>query len=323
MMFYSPTTTQVYADSDTRPGDAVPLTLALVMDLLGSQHWKSWLEVDGTTPAEPFRVIVKDQQSLGSAFLLGASFEMARVGGTGHREALTGRMTTDSAPSGEFAVAVSGVAMVRTGSGNAFGVGGYAQVNAEADGTAEAVGGEMNTDVRRNVVRKVGLQAIDAASSTGYGTVVDAGVLVAAQPGGVGYSVGLKFGLPNGFGIRTGGTLIYAETTTNVPRAGLDFSAVAFGLSPIILKPNNGGILFGGDGAGGAIRSETTTGGGAIVFGNGAVGIRFGGALAFYGTTQETWVNVLKTTGGSIFRRLIAGPENSAGDGYRIVKVEN
>jgi hypothetical protein len=324
-MLYSPSTGGLYACVESHPEDVIHLTLPLVAQLLGARDWKTSLEVSGSVPAEPFRVIVEDTQQTGGAFMLGSSFEMARVGGTGHREALTGRMTTDAAPPGEFAVAVNGVSMVRTGAGNAFGIGGYAQVNAEAAPEAEAVGAEFNTDVRRDVTRKVGLQVIDAATSTGTGTSHDAGVLVAAQPGGAGYSVGLKFGIANGFGVRPGGTLIYAQSTPVVLRAGLDLEALTgFSVAPILLRPNTKGIYWGSDKAGGAVVSETGSGGGDLVFGLGATSIRYGGLLAFQSTAQDTYVTVRTGSDGhQLFRRLVAGAPDSAGTGYRTLKVEN
>lgn len=323
-MMYSPTTGNVYACSEEPPEDAVQLTMEMVLQMLGAQQWKTHLTFDGTTPAEPFRVIVIDRQEIGSAFMLGSSFEVARVGGSGHREALTGRITTDEAPSGEFNVAVTGVAMVRTGSGNAFGVNGYSMVLPSADPTTEAAGGELNTDVRRDVARKVGLQIIDAATSTGKGTVHDAGLLIAAQPGGIGYSVGVKFGIPGGFGIREGGTLIYAQSTDVSPRSGVDFSAVPyFGVAPILLRPNSQGVKFGADGAGGEMVSETDTGAGDIVFGNGVTAIRYGGLLTFQSTPEDTYVTVRTEEGLHLQRRLIAGMPHSGGTGYRTLKVEN
>jgi hypothetical protein len=332
-LLFSPSAQQFYLTEEPIPDDAAPVTLEAVRQLLGGTAWqvKAGAAViekaaTGSVPAETLRMVVNDTQDLGEAFLLGASFEIARVGGSGHREAATARVTADGAAPGEFLVGFHGNAHVRTGAGNVCGLNGYAWVDQGAEGSAEAVGAEMNTDVRRDVVRKVGLHVIDAATSTGCGTREDAGVVVAAQVGAAGYSVGLKFGANGGtFGVRQGGTVIYAEGSASGLRAGLDLSAVqSWSHAPVLLRPGVKGISWGAAKEGGAVVSETVQDGGELVFGKGKTVLRQGGHMTFQSSQQDTYLTARTGADGQqLFRRVIAGAPDSAGTGYRTLKVEN
>ena len=88
---------------------------------------------------------------------------------------------------------------------------------------------------------KTGAQIVDVSTSTGYGTVIDAGLLIATQPGGRGYTAGIMIGEANAYasnpsavssgqdsGVVAGGTLIALNSSGRVYRAGIDFSSGQF-----------------------------------------------------------------------------------------------
>ena len=173
-------------------GAPVDLTAAQARTILNGTAWDLAAgTVDltkslsgGSVPAPPLNINITDTLAIGSNFAFGAVVLLNRTGGTGHREALTGRVTSDGAAAGEFLVGAHGYARIQTGSGSASGLNGYAWVDAAASATSEAMGAEMNTDIRRTVVRKVGLQVVDVATSTAGGSVYDAGIIIGRQSGG-------------------------------------------------------------------------------------------------------------------------------------------
>lgn len=278
----------------------------------------------GSVADEPFRLVVTDRQTIAQpAFLIGMTSEVWRFGGTGNREAAQFRVNSRGANPGDMLVGANGVSNIVYGSGSAFGLNAYAWVDAAADQSAEAAGMEVNTDVRRPINRKIGIQIIDVSTSTGYGAAFDSAILIGSQPGGTGYVSGLMFGIGDEAGIREGGTLIASKPSAKVFRAGMDFSGLNFSQAPVLLKPGMKGIYWGWGKEGGAVVSETTRDAGDIVFGAGITAIRFGNAATFQSTPQDTYVTVRTVNEGSLVRRLIAGPPNSAGPGYRTLTVEN
>lgn len=158
------------------------------------------------------------------------------VGSNSHRETIRARTEVSNTSAGSMQVGVMGEASINAGSsGCAFGMNAVAQVLSGAQSNAEAVASEVNTDLRQNATRKVGLQVIDVNTSTGVGTYLDAGVYVGRQAGAAGFKYGMQIDHAwNG--------------AININVAG-----------------GAGGIKFQG-GPGGLIRSDTTTGGHRVIF---------------------------------------------------------
>jgi len=149
-----------------------------------------------TTPATNIETLyVKEIESLATA----GAFHFAQViyndsSGSGEREALHAVIESSANVAGRFVVGINGIGHIESGSGNAFGLNGYAWVDAAADADAECVGIEANTDVRGTVVRKVGLQVIDVSTSAAGGSSIDAGILIGDQGGSaLGYQQGIQF----------------------------------------------------------------------------------------------------------------------------------
>jgi hypothetical protein len=316
-------------------GAPVDLTAAQARTILNGTAWDLAVgTVDLTksltgavAPSPPLNITVTDTLNIAGNFAFGAAILVNRTGGTGHREAATARITSNGAPASEFCVGFHGLARVQTGSGNAFGLNGYAWVDAAALATAEICGGEMNTDARRSVNRKVGLQVVDVATSTGAGTAYDAGVIIGRQAGGNGYNIGISFGFDGttGFGVQTGGTFISAPTSVTSFRAGLDLAGIStWSVAPILLRPNSKGIWWGTTAEGGSVISETATGGGVVTFLNAETRVKFGATNVAAWTIRDTFL-IVRTgaDGAEIFRRLIAGAADSGGAGYRALRVEN
>ena len=178
------------------------------------------------TPA--FNFLQQEKFQAGSGFHHGFVMQLARTGGTGHREAMAVNMLSSGAAVGEMLVGIHPMGVIQSGSGSAFGSNPYVWIAAGVSTTAEAVGEEINTDIRNtSVIRKVGLQIIDVSTSTGGGTMLDSAIVIGMQAGARGYSNGIQFGIGVGGCMQSAGNLIaapYPFTTTN----GVDFSQINF-----------------------------------------------------------------------------------------------
>jgi len=321
-------------ESGSGTGEPVDLTAAQARAILNGVAWDltagtaniTKTVTGASSPAPTLNLTITDDLAVpANGFFLGAAFLINRTGGTGNREAATARITSNAGPAGEFAVGFHGLARIQTGSGNAAGLNGYAWVDSAADATAEAVGAETNTDVRRAVVRKVGLQVVDVATSGAGGTAFDAGIIIGQQAGALGYNVGLQFGFDGttGFGVQAGGTLLFAKSTAISFRAGIDFEGIqTFSGAPIILRPGMKGIYWGSTKTGGGIVSETSTAAGDIAFLNAETVVRFGATTGASFRADDTYL-MLRTATTPIFRRLIAQAVDTATAGYRNLAVEN
>lgn len=169
-------------------------------------------------------VSVSESYSSGTGFFLASAIVSTKVGGTGHREALHIEQHSSASAVGEFVVGTNSIGRLTGGSGNVFGSNSYVWVDAGALETAEAAGLEINTDIRRNVVRKAGLMIVDVATSVGTGTTYDAAAIVTTQAGGLGYEVGLQFGSLSGPALKTTGTVLYFATATTIAN-GINLTA--------------------------------------------------------------------------------------------------
>lgn len=161
------------------------------------------------------------------------------AGATGSRNSVVAQIATSVTTAGEFIVPLMGLSRITAGSGNAFGSNSYVWIDAAAASTVRASGGEFNTDVRRNITDKTGIQIVDVSTSTGTASGRDAGVWVAAQTGGAGYKNGLEFSFDGGAApVRSAGSLITGSgyTVTN----GIDFSGVGF--TGALIKSSNASI---------------------------------------------------------------------------------
>jgi len=113
--------------------------------------------------------------------------------GTGHRAAqeivleVTGHGATD------MLVGIAPVGHIVSGGGYAFGSNPYAWVSAGADVGCQGVGEEVNTDIRRNIAVKIGIQIVDVSTSTGQGLTYDAALRIDKQGGARGYDQGILF----------------------------------------------------------------------------------------------------------------------------------
>lgn len=114
-----------------------------------------------------------------------------KSGGDGHRESLHVILETSGNSNSDMLCPIIGIGKTAD-TGHVFGINGYGWVSAGANAAAEAVGGEFDTDVRSNITRKVGLQIADVATSTGYGSVYDSGLLITKQAGGRGFDSGIR-----------------------------------------------------------------------------------------------------------------------------------
>lgn len=283
--------------------------------------------VSGSTPTVGLNVASYDSVSAGAGFQIAAAILSNKSGGTGHREALHVEQISSGSAGGEFVVGANFIGRLTGGSGNAFGLNSYVWVDSAALDTAEACSYEANVDVRRAVVRKVGIQIVDVAASIGSGTVHDAGMIIGSQAGGAGFSSGLKFGLDGttGFGILSGGKLIAAESTAQALHSGIDFEGLSgtFSAAPIVLPPNNKGIYWGSSGSGGVVESQVATNAGRIVFSTETVAMQTSAAanMAVF-TSTESYL-MITTASGPLLRRVEADAVDTAGVGYRNLRVGN
>jgi hypothetical protein len=153
-----------------------------------------------------------------------------------NREAMTVILEPKGSAVNNFFAAIKGETSVFAGGGLAFGLNGYARAYEErviggetiaaATPDAQICGAEMNTDARVNLIGKIGMKIVDVSTSTGRGTVLDAGLIIDRQGGGRGYDVGIHLNSntaittgikiddiqdPNGLGI---------ELNANAPKIG-------------------------------------------------------------------------------------------------------
>lgn len=283
--------------------------------------------ITGSTPTVGVNFHSYDSVTAGSGFQISAAILATRSGGTGNREALHVEQLSSVAAAGEFVVGANFIGRLTGGSGSAFGLNAYAWVDAAALATAELCGFEANTDARRALNRKVGIQIVDVATSISSGSVYDAGIIIGSQSGGAGYSAGLQFGFDGttGFGILTGGKLIAATASAIALHSAVDFSGLtgSFTTAPILLPPNNKGIRWGSTGAGGNIESQTASNGGQIILASNTIQLR-DGASTVIGTFTTTESYLMITTGsGPLLRRVEADAVDTAGVGYRNLRVGN
>lgn len=267
---------------------------------------------------------INESYSAGTGFYIANALVSTRSGGTGNRESLHVEQLTGVAAVGENVVGIMGLGhLTGTSSGDCFGMNSYAWADSTVASSAEIVSIECDTDVRAPVTLKVGIQIIDVATSTNSGTSLDCGLLISNQTGGVGYSVGIRFGNGSNSGILSGGTLIYAAASSQTFNAGIDFSGLTtMTVSPIVLAPNTKGIYWGATKAGGSVVSETATGGGDIVLANGEHAFRFAGTITHTFTPTSTYLIFYDGTT-TYFRQCLVGAASSAGTGYRQVMVAN
>ena len=100
-------------------------------------------------------------------------------------------------------------------------------VDSGALATSSAYGGEFNTDVRRNITDKVGLQLVDVSTSTGVGSGRDAGLWMTTQTGGAGYKNGIEFSAGGGaLPVKSSGSLIVSGAGTVTK--GIDWLSTTF-----------------------------------------------------------------------------------------------
>ena len=220
-----------------------------------------------------------------NAFTLGpGSFrQILEPGAIGHFEAAHIEVdASNNGTAGKFVVGIQGVGRTAS-SGNIFGIGGYAHALPSTASTAEISGGEFNTDVQAPIVkRKTALQLIDTSSSIGFGSALDAGLLIGRQAGGAGYANGIQFGdgadahfpLKNGkdnaiFSVKGGNNVAIGY--------GFDAGSIQYAQSVLGLRSQvPGHRLSWGVGAtdnqeGGEIRSDASATAGKIIFTNGGL----------------------------------------------------
>lgn len=224
----------------------------------------------GSTFSPDLEQNVSESFSAGGGFYIPFAILSTKTGGSGHREALHVEQRSSASAAGEFVVAVTGIGRITAGSGSAFGINGVGWADASGAADAEVGGGEFNTDVRRSIARKVAVQIVDVATSTFSGTVYDAGLMIAKQPGAVGFSCGIQFGDATQFPVFAGGRIISVSGSVPVLAAGIDLQNMANPtIAAFVAPPGSNGLAFGGGFGGGLIRSGTGTGGGILTFSNG------------------------------------------------------
>ena len=243
-------------------------------------------------------------------------FVVNRLGGNGNREAVHIEADSSVGQVGDQIVGGLAAGRIVAGSGTAYGWNPYARVDAIAGPGSQAIGQEVNVDVRRDVAAKVGVQIVDVTTSTGEGTSIDAALLFSRQTGARGFQTGIQFGyngkdpqaaLDAGYGIRSGGTLINALPTTLSLQAGLDLSGVQKPFTDAAVKLAAGNtIRFGANGMGGSVSSRTSSEGGSISFDANSTILDFGGGQ------QNKFGPTGYTTTGSITEAAPATPARSS-----------
>lgn len=228
-----------------------------------------------------FNFFQTEAYSAGSGnFHNGMVVQLNRTGGSGNRNALYSIANSSSGAAGEFVVGAQLQGNLTGGSGLAFGSNPYVQIKSGVASTAEAVGEEINTDVQNaSVNRKVGLQIVDVATSTGGSSNISAAQLIEKQVGGAGWATGIQFGddYTSGSGAITGALIRTgnASSAATVTR-GIDFRTATFTAAALDLPSNGagGGAVAWGAGAGGGIFSQTASAAPALIFGNGSLAVQ-------------------------------------------------
>lgn len=242
-------------------------------------------------------------------------FVVNRLGGNGNREAVHIEADSSIGLVGDQIVGGLAAGRIVAGSGTAYGWNPYARVDAIAGSGSQAIGEEVNVDVRRDVAAKVGVQIVDVASSTGEGTSIDAALLFSRQTGARGFQTGIQFGyngrdpqasIDAGYGVRPGGPLIHTLPTTLPLQAGLDLSGVKKPFMDAAVKLAAGNtIRFGANGMDGSVSSRTSSGG-SILFGSNSTILDFGGGQ------QNRFGPTGYTTTGSITEAASTTPAQSS-----------
>lgn len=286
----------------------------------------------GTIPV--FQTDFTESLSPGSGvFVDGVVVNHTRTNGNGHRQAFTAQISSSGANTGEFLVGSCGFGFLQSGSGNVSGMNAYAQVLATAAATAEMVGLEANTDARRPVVRKTGVQIVDVSTSTADASTISAALYIVKQAGGAGWQNGIQFGddsNPTGMAPTAVDLIRLAGSTGSVPLVrGVDFRAGNFS-GPAIDLPPNSALAFGGGasgsiGVGGTLQSVTNAAGPVIQYGNQAVAVLDNAltAQALSVLTSPGSQSVSVYMPGVGLRQLQVGAPNSGGPGVRAVVCPN
>ncbi len=255
------------------------------------------------------------------------------TGATGNRNSVVAQIQTGVSVAGDFIVPLMGLAHITGGSGNIFGANGYAWVDATAASSAQASGGEFNTDIRTGITSKTGVQIVDVATSTGAGSSVDAGLWLATQTGGAGYKYGIEFSAAGGaFPVKAAGSLF--KTGAGTVTKGIDLSATTFTGNVIdvpnavlnnagqlsLTRPSAGRSLvltgYTGSDQGGEIQMTNATGGSKFMrvagtgswqilnsaYGATIVDVTDAGAATFSGALTTTGVT---SSGGGSFAGLV------------------
>lgn len=297
------------AERPPQPGDAVNGPFAVSKLQVGPL-----VDAKGLNPIYSY---MNENTSPGSG-VFGPShvFVVNRLGGNGNREAVHIEADSSVGQVGDQIVGGLAAGRIVAGTGTAYGWNPYARVDAIAGSGSQAIGEEVNVDVRRDVAAKVGVQIVDVATSTGEGTSIDAALLLSRQTGARGFQTGIQFGyngkdpqaaIDAGYGIRPGGTLIHTLPTTLSLQAGLDLSGVQKPFTDAAVKLAAGNtIRFGTNGMGGSVSSRTSSKGGSILFGANATILDFGGGQ------QNKFGPTGYTTTGSITEAAPATPARSS-----------
>lgn len=217
--------------------------------------------------------------------------------GSGNRQPLVCAQTVNNGVGNSFYVGAQFNATLNSGVGACLGINPYVLIAAAAGTGAEAVSAEFDLDVRANVTRKIGVQIVDIATSTGTGTIgLDAGLMIARGSGAAGWVNGIQFGeqisnspVAGSNGVKSTGTVLkvwpgsgvtgQADFTNGIDFTGLSILNNAFA-SPGFAVNGQGIISFGGSGA--ELYADTTNIHGNLPTGNGAFewGLNNGNVIA-------------------------------------------
>jgi len=277
--------------------------------LATSNTWTAAQTISGTGSggsfAPFFNVNISESYTAGTSFFIAASYACQRTGGTGYRECIHIEQSATNASVGEPVVALNGIAHLKgTSSGSAFGLNGYAWVDSTVASSAEASGVEANTDVRAaTITRKTGVQIVDVSTSIGIGSVIDAGLWVAAQTGAAAYKYGIEFSAAGGaFPVKTSGS--FWKSGTGTVTKGLDWLSTTFtdniiDIPRMTLDPN------------GQLSVTRSSGGRSLVL------------TGFTGSDQGGEIQQTNATGGSKFQRVAgSGSWQLLNSAYSIVLVD-
>lgn len=222
--------------------------------------------------------------------------------------------------------------------GNVTGLNGYAQVRAGANAATEAVGAEMDTDVRTAVARKTGLQVVDVATSTASGVTFDAAIWIAKQAGAVGYKNGIQFGDATDTGFPLFGNAAAMVSGNIASQAGVTIgygfrpAKLAFTYAAVQLQSQYTGHSIGWAAAGGSgiaageIRSDVPGGdGGAVIFVSGGLSLQASNAGSRFEALKvlNDSTNAVSILCNGVNRQILPGAVDSGGAGYRLLRITN